>query len=397
MRKLSAALVLGAAAIIGAFVVWGDDIRRFAAPAGTLEAKQKGANAAVPVVTAVSTETEMPVILKAPGIVEALATVAIKPRVDGQIIEIGFKEGDLVTEGQVLFRFDERLAVAQIRQAEANIGKDRALLQDALGTLERREKLLLQNYVSRAQTETAKFLVENLKASIQSGEASLEAQKTQLDYLTIRSPITGRTGSIGLKVGANVRAADAIALVTINQTKPIGVVFSVPQSELPALKRALDAKAPAEVSASGSKALKLAGTIAMIDNQVDRTTGTVMAKVIIDNAEELLWPGLVVDVALTVETKPRMVAAPASAVLPAQSGMISWVVGEDRSVEIRRVTLDRIIGQTAYLSEGLKPGERVVTEGQLRLAPGAKVKFEDQRAPSQKTPEAGVRRANGRS
>jgi RND family efflux transporter MFP subunit len=397
MRKSIAALVLGVAAVAGAYTLWGNDIRRFVTPAGALDAKKKRAGTAVPVMTAVATESEMPVILNAPGIVEALATVAVKPRVDGQIVEIGFKEGDLVKEGQVLFRFDERLAVAQIRQAEANIAKDQALLQDALGTLERREKLLQQNYVSRASTETAKFLVENLKASIESGKASLEAQKTQLDYLTIRSPITGRTGSIGLKLGANVRAADATALVTINQTKPISVVFSVPQSELPALKRALDNKAPAEVTASGSRVTKLTGTIAMIDNQVDRTTGTVMAKVIVENAEELLWPGLVVDVALTVETKPRMVAVPASSVLPAQGGMIAWVIGEDRSAEIRRVTLDRIIGQTAYLGEGLKSGERVVTDGQLRLAPGTKVSFEDQRAPSHKPPEAGVRRASGRS
>jgi multidrug efflux system membrane fusion protein len=303
--------------------------------------------------------------------------VAVKPRVDGQIIEVGFKEGDLVIEGQVLFRLDDRLVKAQIRQAEANIAKDQANLKDAESTLDRRETLFQKRITSEASTETARMTVESLKASIAAGQALLEAQKTQLDYLVIRAPITGRTGSISAKLGAMVRASEAAPLVTINQTKPIAVSFSLPQTDLGALKRALATEALADITVPGANPTKLRGFLHFVDNQVDKQTGTVQAKVSVENLDESLWPGLAVAVDLTVEVKPKMLAVPASAVLPAQQGMISWIIGPDNRVSVRTVTVERIIGQTAFLVDGVSPGERVVTDGQLRLAPGTAVSIQE--------------------
>jgi multidrug efflux system membrane fusion protein len=323
----------------------------------------------------------MPVIISAPGTVEPLANVAVKTRTDGQIVEVLFKEGDAVSEGDVLFRMDDRLVKAQIAQAQASIAKDQAGLRDAEATLARREALIGKQVVTEASLDQARFAVEGLKASIAAGQALLESQKTQLDYLTIRAPITGRTGSLNAKVGATVRGIDVLPLVTINQTKPILVSFAVPQVELTAVRRALESKASAEIFIPGAARKGARGTISFIDNQVDKQTGNIMVKVVADNADEALWPGLAVEVALTVEVKPNMLSVPASAVLPAQQGMIAWVIGPDNKVAPRVVTVQRIVGQTVFLSTGVSAGDRVVTDGQLRLAPGTVVTVEEPRRP----------------
>jgi len=357
----------------------------------------KGRAPAAPVTAASVVVTDMPVILTAPGTVEPLANVTVKTRVDGQIVEVLFKEGDLVNENDVMFRLDDRLVKAQIAQAEASIAKDQASLRDAEATLARREALIGKKIVSEAAVDQARYAVEGLKASIAAGQALLDTQRTQLDYLTVRAPISGRTGTIIAKVGTMVRGVDSLPLVTINQTKPIWVTFAVPQSELGALRRALAGKASADISIAGSSRRTIVqGTIAFIDNQVDKQTGTITAKVMAENADEVLWPGLSAEVALTVERKPNMMAVPAAAVLPAQQGMITWVIGPDNKVAPRQVTVERIVGQTAYLSDGLKAGERVVTDGQIRLAPGASVVVEEPRRPPPGVPASEERRMNGR-
>ena len=349
---------------------------------GKGQAAGKGRPQSAPVTAASVVVTDMPVIISAPGTVEPLANVAVKTRTDGQIVEVLFKEGDAVSEGDVLFRLDDRLVKAQIAQAQASIAKDQAGLRDAEATLTRREALIGKQVVTEAALDQARFAVEGLKASIAAGQALLESQKTLLDYLTIRAPITGRTGSLNAKVGATVRGVDTLPLVTINQTKPILVSFSVPQVELPALRRALQSKAVAEVLMPGGGPRKgVRGTISFIDNQVDKQTGNIMVKVVADNADEALWPGLSVEVALTVEVKANMLSVPASAVLPSQQGMIVWVIGPDSKVAPRAVTVARIVGQTVFLSGGVAPGDRVVTDGQLRLAPGATVTVEEPRRP----------------
>jgi multidrug efflux system membrane fusion protein len=374
-------------------------------PNGQATPKGRGAPPA-PVTVATVSIGEMPVILTAPGTVEAEATVGVKSRVDGQIAEVLFKEGDQVAKDQVLFRLDDRLIRAQISQAEANIKRDQVNLAEALATLERRNTLVQKRIVSEAAADTAKTSVEALKASIAAGQAALEAQSTLLDYLTIRAPITGRTGSTTAKPGANIRAADTAPLVTINQMKPISVTFSLPQVEIAALRRALKVGATAEVRVAGAMEIVRSGRIDFIENQVDRQTGTLAAKLEIPNEDEALWPGLAVEVALNVEMRPNMLAVPASAVLPSQQGMIVWVVGADGRVAPRTVTLDRIVRQTAYLSDGIKAGDTVVTDGHVRLAPGAPVAVRDPNAPKgppaakkeeQKKDDKGTRSSDRRS
>lgn len=357
----------------------------------------KGSGAAAPVTAAVAVATDMPVVLTAPGTVEPLANVAVKSRVDGQIVEVLFNEGDLVSAGDILFRLDERLVKAQIAQAEAAIARDEASLRDAEATLARREALIGKKIVTEASVDQARYAVEGLKASIAAGRALLESQRTQLDYLTIRAPITGRTGALSAKVGTMVRNADTTPIVTINQTRPIWVSFALPQNELGALRRALAAGAAADIKVPGGGGRTVVqGTLAFIDNQVDKQTGTITAKVKADNTDEVLWPGLAVEVALTVELKSGMLAVPAAAVLPAQQGMITWVIGTDNRVAPRSVTVERIVGQTAYLRSGIKPGERVVTDGQIRLAPGAPVTVEEPRRAPAGPPASEERLVNGR-
>jgi multidrug efflux system membrane fusion protein len=367
-----------------------------AASPAVQKAEGKGRGGAAPVTAATVVEADMPVILAAPGTVEPLATVAVKPRVDGQIVEVAFREGDLVSEGSVMFRLDDRLAQALIAQAGANIAKDEASLRDAQATLTRREALIDREIVTQAQLDQARFAVEGLKASIAAGRASLDSQKTQLDYLTIRAPITGRTGGLSAKLGAQVRAQDATALVTINQTRPILVTFSLPQRDLPAVRRALAAKASAQVTVPGKQRATVPAIIAFIDNQVDKQTGAIALKVEAENADEVLWPGQSVEVALTVETRPRVLSAPASAVLPAQQGMIAWVIGADNKVAPRVVTVEGIVGQTVFVSGGVAAGDRVVTDGQLRLAPGMAVTVEERgRSPAAPAKVPGEDRPRG--
>lgn len=328
---------------------------------------------AVPVVAAVAVAADMPVILSAPGTVEAFATVEVKPRVDGQISAVAFTEGQEIKAGDVLFRLDDRLIRAQMRQAEANIARDRAALKDAEGILKRRETLVTKNIVTEQATETQRSTVEALIASIAAGEAQFEAWRTQLDYLTILAPITGRTGSVRTKIGANVRMAEVTPLVIINQTRPIMVTFSVPQAELVNLRRALASNSEATIRIGGEKPIETKGNIMFIDNQVDRTTGTLMGKAHVPNEQEVLWPGQAVEVEVVVERRPGFITVPASGVLPSQQGMLAWVIGADGTVRPRQVALARVIAGTAYLSDGLNAGERVVIDGQLRLAPGASV------------------------
>jgi membrane fusion protein, multidrug efflux system len=399
MRKLFLSAIV-VAALIAAVVTFVPEARQRAealtglklgadpiASSDTKAPAKKSGPAAAPVTVATVVEADMPIILTSPGTVEALATVAVRTRVDGQIISVGFSEGDLVNEGQVLFQLDDRLVKAQIQQAEANIAKDEASLADAAATLNRRELLVRQKITTEALLDTARAAVGALKASIAAGRAALDVQKTQLDYLTIKAPITGRTGSLSAKLGANIRAADATPLVTLNQTKPIAVGFAMPQTDLTALRDALKRGAKADLIVPGSKPVRTSGDLTFVDNQVDKTTGTVTAKVTSPNTEEVLWPGLAVEVELTVEVKPKIAAVPASAVLPAQQGMMTWVVAADNKVAPRQVTLERIVGQLAYVTEGLKAGERVVTDGQLRLAPGATVSVQEPKAaPLPKSP-----------
>ena len=331
----------------------------------------------VPVRTAVAEARAMPVRVEVIGTVEPLATVTVKSRIDGLIVGVGFTEGDFVKAGQELFRLDDRVARAQLAQAEANLLHDQAQLADAERILSRNEALAERGFAAKATLDTARAAHEALKAAVAANEAQIRNLRTLLDYTVVRAPIEGRTGAQQFKLGSNVKANES-ALVTINQTRPISVSFAVPQTELAAI-RAAQARQPLPVSVTvrGTKPVTTEGALSFIDNAVDQATGTITLKATLANRDEALWPGQFVDVSLLVETIPDVLAVPQAAVLIGQNGPFVFVVRPDRTVEALPVTVARSVDGTSFVTHGLAKGERVVTDNQLRLAPGSPVSVED--------------------
>lgn len=368
------AAVLGIASMLGV-AGWAVHLQGVGEEAGAAAA-ERGAQP-VAVRTAVVETRDMPVRVGVIGTVEPLATVAVKSRIDGLIIEVGFAEGDQVSAGQVLFRLDDRAARAQLAQAEANLLRDQAQAADAARILARNEALAERGFAAKATLDTARAAHEALKAATAAGDAQIRNLRTLLDYTVVRAPIQGRTGAQAFKLGSNVKANES-ALVTINQTRPIAVTFAVPQTELAAI-RAAQAKKPLPVTVRvrGTKPVTADGTLTFIDNAVDQTTGTITLKATLANRDEALWPGQFVDVSVLVDTVPNVAAIPSPAVLVGQDGAYVFVVGRERTAEARPVTVERTVDGVAFVSRGLVAGERVVISNQLRLAPGSPVLIED--------------------
>ena len=356
----------------------------------------KGRAPPAPVTAATVMVADMPVILMAPGTVEPCANVAVKTRVDGQIIEVLFREGDLVNQGDVLFRLDDRLIKAQIAQAEASIARDQATLRTP------RPRWRAGKCSSSGRSSPRPRSISRAMRWRPSRPASPRArrcsstQKTQLDYLTIRAPITGRTGSLSAKVGAMVRGVDAAAaLVTINQTKPIWVTFSRAAERA---RRAQGARrqGAADIRVGGAKPTVVPGTIGFVDNQVDKQTGTIVVKVLAENADEVLWPGLSVEVALMVEVKVDMPSVPATAVLPAQQGMIAWVIGPENKVAPRTVKVERIVGQRPTCARASRPASVSSPTARSGWHPARLVTIDEPRRPPGRAPASEEHRMNGR-
>ena len=370
----SIAAVLGIASMLGV-AGWAVHLQGVGEEAGAAAA-ERGAQP-VAVRTAVVETRDMPVRVGVIGTVEPLATVAVKSRIDGLIIEVGFAEGDQVSAGQVLFRLDDRAARAQLAQADANLLRDQAQAADAARILARNEALAERGFAAKATLDTARAAHEALKAATAAGDAQIRNLRTLLDYTVVRAPIQGRTGAQAFKLGSNVKANES-ALVTINQTRPIAVTFAVPQTELAAI-RVAQAKKPLSVTVRvrGTKPVTADGTLTFIDNAVDQTTGTITLKATLANRDEALWPGQFVDVSVLVETMPNVPSVTSAAVLVGQDGAYVFVVGHERSAEARPVTVDRTVDGVAFVSHGLAVGERVIVSNQLRLAPGSPVLIED--------------------
>jgi multidrug efflux system membrane fusion protein len=340
----------------------------------------------IPVHAAAVETRDMPLLINEIGTVEPLATVAVKSRIDGLIVQVGFTEGDYVLAGDVLFKLDDRTARAQLAQAEANLARDKAQLADAARILARNEALAERGFAARATLDTARATVARLEAAAAAGVAQIDNLRAQLDYLRaqldylraqldytiVRAPISGRTGAQAFKMGANVKANDTTPLVTINQTRPISVLFSVPQTELAAL-RAARRSLPVTVTARGSRRVSAEGLLTFIDNAVDQATGTIALKATIANQDEALWPGQFVDVSVLVDTVSGIAAVPANAVLVGQDGTYVFVIKQDQTVEPRVIEVNRTIDGVAFVTRGLALGERVVTDNQLRLSPGSSV------------------------
>jgi len=360
----------------------------------------------VPVTVAVSAIRNVPVEIQVIGHVEAYSTISLKAQVTGELTKANFQEGDYVKKNDLLFTIDQRPLQAALNQAVANAARDEAALGQAQANLardtaqaqyaeasaDRYARLFQEKVVSRDQSEqfrttaaAAKQLVEADKAAIESAKAAIGASKAavenarvQLAYTEIRSPLDGRTGNFTVKQG-NVVMANSMELCTINQIEPIYVTFSVPESQLPAIKRymavgKLPVLSQPQDDAAGETET---GILTFVDNAVDVTTGTIALKGTFPNTDRKLWPGQFVRVTLRLTTRADAVTIPNEAVMSGQSGSYVYVVKADRTADTRNVVPGARVGEDVVIESGLQAGETVVKEGQLRLAPGSRVAVRD--------------------
>ena len=334
--------------------------------------------ASVPVVVASVERRTLPVTLDAVGTVQPLASIAIKARIDSQIAEIAVQEGAKVRQGDLLLRLDDRALKAQLAQTEATVAKDRAQIAQTRRDLARAEDLLQKRITSEVQRDTAATAVKVQEAQLAADEATRDALAAALSYTEIRAPVSGRIGSIALKVGTTMKAGDAQPITTLNQIDPIYVTFSVPQSLFGDLRRALGAGAVSvEARVAGETTI---GSIAFVENTVDLATGTVLAKALMPNAEERLWPGAFVNVKAVLGVQSEAIAVPSAAVQLGQQGPYVFVVRENRKADLVPVTVERQSGPWSVVTSGLSGGERVVVDGQLRLVNGATVQIQNARS-----------------
>jgi len=329
----------------------------------------------VPVQVASAVKQALPLNQKAIGTVQALRGVAVKSQVDGIIQSINFKEGDEVKAGDLLVSLDRRPFENSLQMAKADLANARAQAARATKDAERYEKLDQASVVSKEQYAQLVTQAEMAKAQADAKEAAVANAQLQLDYTEIRAAIDGRTGQLGLHEGALVKANDAaFSLVTINQLAPISVAFSVPERTLDAVRDALAAGSiAAHVSGRDDASVQADGVVDFVDNAVDPTTGMITLKARFANADHALWPGRFVNVELLLGTESDQIVVPTPAVQAGQKGKQIYVVKPDHTVDLRPVTVGRIAGDFTSIATGIEAGETVVTDGQLRLIPGARV------------------------
>jgi len=327
-----------------------------------------------PVVVAAAVTRDMPVLVTAPGSVEAINSVAVKSLVDGQLLESLVKDGADVTAGQLLFRIDPRPAQASLQQALAQQAKDEATLEQARSQVKRYEDIAAKGYLSADQMEQYRTNLDAARASVKVDEANVAAARVALSYTDIHAPLAGRIGRILIQPGNVVKANDTNPLVTINQIEPIYVNFSLPSAQLGRVQAAQKA-APLAVQASVIGVDKpVEGKVAFIDNAVDTSTGTVRLRAEFPNAEHMLWPGQLVGTSLTLGHDPNAVVVPGQAVQNGPDGTYVFVVRSDQTAEQRRVGVARVVAGEAVIEKGLAAGETVVVDGQSRVEDKAAVK-----------------------
>jgi multidrug efflux system membrane fusion protein len=363
----------------------------------------------VPVVIATVTQKDVPIEVAVVGNVEAFSTITIIPQVGGQLMEVPFKEGDIVKKGQKLFQIDPRPLQATLAQNRASLARDKALLLQAQANLardiasqkyaqaeaERYGKLFDQGIVSREQGDqyrtnsdtlaqsvlADKAAIDSSQATISSDEATIDNAIVQLGYTTITSPIDGKTGNLSVKQG-NVVSANGTSMISITQLEPTYVTFAVPETNLADIKRYMAGnKLQVVATTQDGENAKEIGELTFVDNNVDMTTGTIKLKGTFPNTDHKMWPGQYVNVVLRLTMRPHALVVPNQAVQSGQDGSFVYVVDDTRHVAARPVTVGPRAGQDLVIDKGLEQGETVVTEGQLRLAPGAQVTTRDPNAP----------------
>ena len=332
----------------------------------------------VPITVAPVVQRTVPIEFRAIGNVEAYSTVSVKAQVAGTIEQVYFKEGQDVRKDDLLYTMDSRPYEAALHQLEANLARDQAQLENAIAQSDRYSKLFEAGIVSKEQYDTFRTNSDALAAAVRADKAGIEKAKIDLDYCTIRSPIDGRTGSLQVNSGNIVKSNETV-LVVINQIVPIYVSFAVPEQHLAEIRRHMAVGTLGVIATTRDDEQRpVEGTLTFVDNSVDSTTGTIRLKGSFLNQERRLWPGQFVNVALKLSTQPGAIVVPSQAVQTGQSGFYAYVVKSDLSAELRPVVPGNQVGGETVIEKGLQLGESVVTDGQLRLYPGAKVEVKRQ-------------------
>jgi multidrug efflux system membrane fusion protein len=331
----------------------------------------------VGVVVAPAVQKTVPVEIKSVGTVEASATVSVRSRIEGQLMGVHFREGHDVKKGDLLFTIDPRPHQVALQEAQARLERDMALADKAGMDARRYAELAAKNFVSSDKFEQFRANAEALRATVAADRASVERARLQLEYCYIKAPMTGRTGRLMVDEGSQIKANDdRTSLVDIAQVLPINVAFAVPQQSLAEIKSRM-AQGPLRVDAFVPQGREQpeTGTLSFLDNKVNSQTGTVMLKAAFANTERHLWPGQFVTTVLTLTSRPGTVLIPSQAVQVGQDGQFVYVVTPDMTVEMRPVRLGMSLGDEVVVEQGVSAEEKVVTEGQLRLVPGAKVQI----------------------
>jgi membrane fusion protein, multidrug efflux system len=339
-----------------------------------------GANPAmmppVPVLAAKVVRRDVPNQLHEIGTVEAFESIAIKARVEGNLEAVKFKEGDFVTKGQLLLTIDPRPFAATLRQAEANQARDQADANQARTDEQRFAFLLKEGVGSRQQYDQAYAKAASMEATVAADRAAVESIRLSLQYAEIRSPIDGRTGKLQAHAGDLIKADADNPIITIAQVEPIYVDFSIPEKDLAQVRQSMG-RHPLEVDATipGDQGPPEHGVLSFVDNSVDKTTGMISLKGLFQNENRRLWPGQFVNATLTLAVIPQAVLVPSQAIQTGQEGPFVYVVGHDMKVKARPVVAGAVIDTETIINRGLSAGETVVTDGQLRLMPGATVRI----------------------
>jgi multidrug efflux system membrane fusion protein len=336
------------------------------------DAKGAGGPRAVPVRAVSAVEKAVPVEVRAVGKIVSSESVAVRAQVSGTLVAAHFKEGQAVRKGDLLLEIDRRPFQAALSEANARLLQDRAHAENARADASRYRELLAQSLVPPQQYEAARANADALEAQVAADEATVERARLNLAYATIRAPISGRTGRLLVHAGNLVSMGTPEPLLTIEQLKPVYAEFAVPERHLAAVRERRDAPPAVAVRTSASSA-PVTGTLAFVNNAVDPGTGTILLKARIANDDEALWPGQLVDVSVRVSERAKAVVVPASAVASGQQGDYAYVIGPDHKAQVRQVVVEQAGENEVVVLKGLAAGEVVVTEGHLRIRPGATV------------------------
>jgi membrane fusion protein, multidrug efflux system len=365
-------VILAAALVAAGYFGWQRFGANHALLAENAQKRSGPARTAVPVKIAAVEKSDFPVYLTGLGTVQGFNTVVVRTRVDGQIDKIAFKEGQLVNQGDVLVQIDPRPFQAALDQAKAKKAQDEANLANANLDLQRFTKL--GEFATRQQTDTQRSTVAQLTAQIAADDAAVFNAQTQLDYTTVKAPISGVAGLRLVDIGNIVNAATQTGIVTIAQIEPIAVIFTAPEDQLPYISGAQSAQRLKVIALTtdGKKTLS-DGFLSVINNQVDTTSGTIRLKGVFDNKDHALWPGQSVSTRLLVTTLKDATVVPDDAVQHGTDGLYAFAVNQDNKAELRKIKVTKSIDGRSVVDEGLSPGEQVITAGQYKVQPGTLV------------------------